>query len=87
MTPEISSRCDGEAMIYHIFPNPCLVDPNDCPVILDVEDTPGLAIYLPVGQKNGDLITHRVCPRGFASNGSNGYFIWLDRANTVTFLD
>ena len=84
VVPEIISTGNRELMVLHLLCNSRFVEPHDGPNILELEDTPGLVINLSVSQKNSDLICHCVCPPGIASNGSDGYFTWLDRAITVS---
>ena len=82
----IRNSCDREVTILHLLCKPCLVDLNEGPEILELEDTPGLAIDLFVGENDGDLISHRVRLPAFASNGSDGYFAWLNRGNATRYL-
>ena len=86
VAPEIRSTEDWETMILHFLSNPCLIEPDDGPHVLELEDTAGLPIDFLISQKNSDWISHRVCPPGVTPNGPDGYFTWLDRAITASSL-
>lgn len=51
-----------------------------------MEDSPGLAIDLPVGQKKVNLISDPITPPGFAPNGSDGYLTSFGIAKTISAL-
>ena len=84
--PEIVTSGNRKPMIPQVPSNPCLIEADEGPKVLELEERLGLVMDLTVGEKDGCLIANRIRATRYTSNGSERYLTWLDGANTVCSL-